>query len=171
MQVLGAGVLHARHRGREDGRVRLRRLPPRAHLREEAGGRLPQEPPRLGTYVAHSYAIAAVASRIAQHAHGGALVAARCSARDIDIGAVARAYAGEAVPERLRGAGARGPAPRRRRLRRRAAQAAHVRRVALRPARRGVAAYHDTGKKKRKKKANIFFSATALAVPSRSRLN
>jgi hypothetical protein len=47
-QVFGAGVLHARHRGREDGRVRVRRLPPGAHDRPEAGGRRPPEPPQLG---------------------------------------------------------------------------------------------------------------------------
>uniref|UniRef100_A0A453SRR8 Protein kinase domain-containing protein n=2 Tax=Aegilops tauschii subsp. strangulata TaxID=200361 RepID=A0A453SRR8_AEGTS len=48
LRVPGARVLHARHRGREDGRVRLRRLPAGAHGRPEAGGRHPQEPPRLG---------------------------------------------------------------------------------------------------------------------------
>ncbi|RWW27808.1 hypothetical protein BHE74_00021783, partial [Ensete ventricosum] len=42
-QVLGAGVLHAWHRGREDGRLRLRRLPAGDHIREKASGWLPQE--------------------------------------------------------------------------------------------------------------------------------
>ena len=52
--------------------------------------------------------------------------------------------AGQALPERRRRARTRGPAARRR-LRRRAAEAAHVRRVALRQGRRGVAPDHDTG--------------------------
>jgi hypothetical protein len=127
--VPGARVLHARHRGREDGRVRLRRLPPRAHLRPEAGGRLPHEPHRVGEFLQFSDTAAdrrppSVASRRA------------------NFGLETRA--GQALPERRRRARSRGPAARRR-LRRRAAEAAHVHRVALRQGRRGVAPDHDTG--------------------------
>ncbi|RWW88888.1 hypothetical protein BHE74_00002222, partial [Ensete ventricosum] len=47
-QVLGAGVLHARNRGREDRRLRVRRVPVRDGIREEASGRFPQELAQLG---------------------------------------------------------------------------------------------------------------------------
>ena len=53
-QVPCSGVLHARQGEREDGRVRVRRRPPGAHLREEAGerrrgqGQLQGEPRDVG---------------------------------------------------------------------------------------------------------------------------
>ncbi|RRT62737.1 hypothetical protein B296_00022825 [Ensete ventricosum] len=49
-QVLGAGVLHARNRGREDRRLRVRRVPVRDGIREEASGRFPQELAQLEDY-------------------------------------------------------------------------------------------------------------------------
>jgi hypothetical protein len=129
-QVPGAGVLHARHRGREDGRVRVRRLPAGARHRAEAGGRQTPEPPQLGN-----------SGR--PHSTSAVLLCRRASCLLTTDPETVRA--GPAAAERRRQGGGAGGPEARRRLRRRAGAAGDVRGVAVRQGGGDVAAVHDRG--------------------------